>query len=114
MRATDLLSLPVVDENGHSMGRVHDLRITRRPDQDGRPRGLFVAGLAVGGGRLAHAWGFAERRATGPWLLRMMTARAARAARYLPADRIVGWGPEVIRVRSDGADLPRLLDVVEP
>ncbi|GAA3343038.1 hypothetical protein GCM10020358_40230 [Amorphoplanes nipponensis] len=114
MRATELLSRPVVDEHGRPLGRVHDLRIARRPEQHGPARGWAVAGLAVGGGRLVHAWGFAERRAAGPWLLRKITARAGRVARYVPAERVLAWGPEVVRVRTGGAELPPLLEVVRP
>lgn len=110
MRATDLLSATVVDESGRSLGRVHDIRIERQPSEG---RGGFpVAGLAIGGGRLAHVWGFAEHRAAGPWLLRALTARTARAARFVPADRVTDWGPGVVRIHGHGDTLPYLRDVV--
>jgi hypothetical protein len=112
MRATELMSCTVVDETGTPVGQVHDIRITRRDgsaDGGGRFR---VAGLAVGGGRVAHAWGFAEQRATGPWLLRMITARGSRTARFVPADRVTDWGPHLIRIRGRGDDLPYLHQVV--
>ena len=109
MRATDLLSATVVDESGRSLGRVHDIRIEPHPSSQG---GFPVAGLAVGGGRLAHVWGFAERRATGPWLLRVLTARTTRAARFVPADRVTDWGPGVVRIQGHGDTLPYLREVV--
>lgn len=110
MRATDLLSATVVDERGHSLGRVHDIRIA--PRQRGTHGGFQVVGLAIGGGQLAHAWGYAEHRATGPWLLRALTARSARRARFVPAERVADWGPEVVRIHGSGDTLPYLHDVV--
>ncbi len=110
MRATDLLSSTVVDETGHALGRVHDIRISRQ--QDGPRGGFRVAGLAIGGGRLAHAWGFAEHRATGPWLLRILTARRADTSRFVPAERVTDWGPGVVRIHGHGHTLPYLHDVL--
>lgn len=110
MRATDLLTSTVVDEKGRSLGRVHDIRISRRtPAARG---GFEVAGLAIGGGRLVHAWGYAEHRAAGPWLLRILTARAARGARFVPAERVVDWGPGLVRIHGHGHTLPYLCDEV--
>jgi len=110
MRATELLASTVVDENGRSLGRVHDIRISR--DQSEAHGRFQVAGLAIGGGHLAHVWGFAEHRATGPWLLRTLTARAVRRARFVPADRVTDWGPGLVRIQGDGDTLPYLRDVV--
>ena len=107
MRASDLLSSTVIDESGHPVGRVHDIRIERPA-----PGRFRVAGLAVGGGHLAHAWGFAEQRATGPWLLRALTARASRTTRFVPAERVVDWGPGLVRIHGHRDTLPRLRDVV--
>ncbi|HEY6746731.1 MAG TPA: hypothetical protein VI357_13555 [Mycobacteriales bacterium] len=61
-----------------------------------------------------HAWGFAEARATGPWLLRAATARSARRARFIPAEHVRDWGPGSITLTVRGGDLPRLEDVVRP
>lgn len=117
MRVTDLLSSTVVDESGHSLGRVHDVRVVR--DVPGRslamdtPGGFHIAGLVVGGGRLVHAWGFSEGRATGPWLLRKFTARAAGRARFVPAERVNDWGPGVVRIHGPGRALPPLLELLQ-
>lgn len=108
MRATDLMSCTVLDETGSPVGRVHDIRILRHGNA-GRFR---IAGLAVGGGRLAHLWGFAEKRAKGPWLLRAITARGSRTARFVPAERVTDWGPGTVRIRGRGDDLPYLHEVV--
>lgn len=112
MLVTELLASTVVDETGAQVGHVHDIRVTRRDasaDGGGRFR---IAGLAVGGGRLAHVWGFAEKRATGPWLLRVITARGSRTARFVPAERVTEWGPQLVRIRGRGDDLPYLHEVV--
>jgi hypothetical protein len=95
MRASELFAATVVDEDGRTLGRVHDIRISRDTSAgaDGKGAPIRVVGLAVGGGRLVHTWGFAEGRATGPWLLRVITARGARRARFLPAEQVVDWGP---------------------
>lgn len=88
---------------------MHDLRISRDAsagaDVTGPP--IRVVGLAVGGGRLVHTWGFAEGRATGPWLLRVITARGVHRARFLPAEQVVDWGPGQVRFRGRYQDLPR-------
>jgi sporulation protein YlmC with PRC-barrel domain len=106
MRASELLNVPVIDETGATVGRVRDLRVARRGLT------LRIAGLAVGGGRLANAWGYADERATGPWLLRALNVRGARATRFVPAGRILQWGPGVVRIRGRGDNLPPLLDEV--
>ena len=113
MRISELLTATVIDETGQSGGQVHGVRITRRPAVTGpdAPAGEFrIAGLVLGGGRLVHAWGFAEGRATGPWLFRILTARAVHRVRYLPAEQVTSWGPDLIRMRGRLHDLPRLTD----
>jgi len=108
MRASELIDAVVVDEAGEVVGRVHDLRVIRR-------EGTFrITGLAVAGARLAHAWGFAEGRATGPWLLRVLTARSARAARFVSADQVLDWGPDTVRIRGRRSRLPALAEQRQP
>ena len=85
---------------------MRDARVRR----DGHG-GLTVIGIVVGRGRFAHAahaWGFAEGRAQGPWAFRALTAGATRAARYVPASRILEWGPETIRIDCPAAQLKPL------
>lgn len=96
MRGTDLLEARVVDSAGADLGAVRDARVHRAADGH-----LAVVGIVVGGGRFAHAahaWGFAEGRTHGPWLFRALTAGATRAARYVPAARVLDWGPRTIRI----------------
>lgn len=112
MRISELLTATVVDETGRSVGRVRDVRITRQPTPagEGEPPPFRIAGLVLGGGRLAHAWGFAEGRASGPWLFRVLTARAARKARFLPAEQVETWDPQGVTMRGRLEDLPLLAD----
>ena len=112
MRVTDLLGSAVVDQSGRQIGHVHDLRITRHRAADGASGPIRIAGLAIAGGRLAHSWGFAEKRAAGPWLLRIIAARGSRTARFVPAERVTDWGPGPVRIRGHRDELPYLHEVV--
>lgn len=103
MRASDLLGADVVDATGRSLGPVRDLRVT--------PDGMEVVGLVIGDGLLAgmaHAWGYTEGRALGPWALRALTAQARRRARFVPSHRVLEWGPSPVRVSGAAEDLPHL------
>jgi sporulation protein YlmC with PRC-barrel domain len=95
MRVSELLASTVVDEKGRNLGPVRDVRV--------KAEGLRVSGIVIGRGRFAalgHAWGFAEGRAQGPWLFGFLMRDAVRRAEFVPADRIVDWGPGTIRIRS--------------
>ena len=109
MRASELLGAPVIDADGRSLGPVRDLRVT--------PNGLEVVGLVVGNGRLAglaHAWGYAEGRARGPWLLRALMASAARSTRFIAASQVADWGPGPVRITASAHQLPHLTDALQP
>jgi len=85
----------VADDRGRDLGPVRDIRLARED--------LRVVGLVVGGGPLAgpaHAWGYTEGRAQGPWLLRALTAPARRQARFIPAERVSAWGPGVVTITT--------------
>lgn len=106
MLATELLQASVVDASGTVLGPVRDARIRREADGS-----LTLVGLVVGDGPFAgaaHAWGFAEGRATGPWLFRALTARAVRAARYVPSERVSAWGPGTLTLSCAAAELEHL------
>ncbi len=96
MRASELIGSPV-HEGGRFAGVVRDLRV----DADRAADGSFpVLGIVLGdaGARdaAAHAWGFAEGRARGPWLLRRIVGNGD--SRFVPADRVIDWGPERLRI----------------
>ena len=109
MRATELLSSEVYERGGGRVGDVRDVRIAREGD------GTFrVVGLVVGEGPLAevaHAWGFAEGRASGPWVLRKLLEPASRQARFVPADEVTEWGPGRIEIARMLDELPHVREV---
>jgi sporulation protein YlmC with PRC-barrel domain len=105
MRASELLASSVVDSTGRRVGRVRDVRVIRD--------GFRVAGLVIGGGPfagIAHSWGYAEGRAQGPPLLRALTRRATRSARFVPVDRVSDWGDGVVELDADVDELPLLTE----
>lgn len=96
MLATDLLEATVVDSDGRPLGRLHDVRLVR--DEEG----IRATGLVVGSGAVAavaHTWGYAERRTSGPWLLRKLLEPASRAARLVAAEDVAEWGSETVTLR---------------
>src|SRR5215213_34387 len=66
-RATDLLGLPVVDEDGQRLGHVYDLRLA---EVDGQPpeRRWRLDGLVVGRRGLIERFGFAAKAQRDPLL----------------------------------------------
>ncbi len=111
MRLSELMASTVVDAAGQSLGPVRDVRLAE--PEDGR---LVLAGLVIGDGHFAsaaHAWGFAEGRADGPWLLRALTARAVRQARFVPVEQVVKWGPGAIRISAHMDALPTLREAMK-
>jgi sporulation protein YlmC with PRC-barrel domain len=105
MRASELLSSEVVDGSGALLGPVRDIRVTRE--------GFRVAGLVVGGGpfaSVAHGWGYAAGRASGPWVLHALTRRATLQARFVAAQRVVDWGPGKVKIDCNADDLPLLAE----
>jgi hypothetical protein len=104
MRASELLRAEVVDGEGRSLGRVRDVRI--EPADGATTRGGFgVVGVVVSGGRWSHACGFADGRAQGPWLLRVLLGRSAARARFVPARHVSDWGPGQVRLSVAAAQL---------
>jgi sporulation protein YlmC with PRC-barrel domain len=111
MRATELLASAVYDRTGGRVGDVRDVRLAH--ERDGTFR---VVGLVVGEGPLAeiaHAWGFAEGRASGPWLFRKLLEPASRQARFVPAEDVADWGPGRIEIRKTLDELRHVREVGE-
>lgn len=56
-----------------------------------------VAGVVVGDpgplSAAAHSWGFAEGRARGPALLRLLFTPTVRRTRFIDSERVTEWGP---------------------
>ena len=101
MRASELIGSPVYDEGDRFAGIVRDLRLEGDPAADGS---FAILGIVLGdpgtGDAAAHAWGFAEVRAQGPWLLRRLAGGCN--PRFIAVNRILDWGPERLRIREGG------------
>ena len=119
MRAAELMRMPVYDSEGTPLGPVRDMRVVWNDvpaPPPAVPSRFEVVGLVVGGGRLAraaHAWGYAERRAAGPWLFRKLLASATRDARFVPAGAVRSWGPDVVELACRRAELRPLTEELE-
>lgn len=104
MRASELIGSPAFDEGDRFAGVVRDLRLEAEPAADG---GYAVLGIVLGdpGARnaAAHAWGFAEGRSRGPWLLRRLVGDGE--PHFVPVDRILDWGPDRLRIRAGQAPI---------
>ena len=111
MRLSEILGRTVADQGGAPIGVVHDLRARVAANGDWRITGLAVASDDLRS-KAALRWGYAEGRATGPWVLRRLMAKQSAAARFVPAELVTDWGADPIRIKSDFASLVALDDVV--
>jgi sporulation protein YlmC with PRC-barrel domain len=84
VNVSDLVGLPVQDEDGGSLGRVHDVRAELRP------RSLVVTGLVVG------TWGLLERLGLG----------APRSGVRIRSHDVVPW-QDVVRADRRGVVVRR-------
>lgn len=107
MRLSELLGAEVVDEHGHTVGRVHDVRLVQAgPRPGGVGPGLRVEGLLVGRRALGARFGF-DRGVRGPWLLRAVFGSPGHDGRYLPWERVRSIQARQIRITGTAGDLPR-------
>jgi hypothetical protein len=108
MRLSELLGAEVVDEQGHTVGKVHDVRLVQ---EEPRPGGvgpdLRVEGLLVGRRALGARFGFDRAAVRGPWLLEAVFGSRGHDGRYLPWDRIRSIQARQIRMTGTAGDLPR-------
>jgi hypothetical protein len=110
-RSCDQSGPSFYDRAGGRVGDVRDVRVAH--ERDGTFR---VVGLVVGEGPLAeiaHAWGFAEGRASGPWLFRALLEPASRQARFVPAEDVADWGPGRIEIKKTLDELHHVREVGE-
>lgn len=97
MHASELIGSPVEDCDGRRLGPLQDLRVDA---PDGRER-LVLRWLVVGGGNLAHRFGYIDGRTHGPALLERLVRRGDRdRAIAVPAAAVASWGPDTIRLRE--------------
>lgn len=104
MRMSELVGVPVVDESGRTLGKVHDLRLVA--DGAAYPatgnRAYRVHALVVGAGTVGMRLGYARGHVQGPWLLRVLARRLRRRRHEIPweAVREVTPGRIVARVAA--------------
>jgi hypothetical protein len=107
MRLSELLGAEVLDEHGHTVGKVHDVRLAHtRPRSDGAGPGLRVVGLLVGRRALGARFGFGRGAVRGPWLLKAVFGSLGHDGRYLPWDRIRSIQARQVRITGTAGDLP--------
>jgi hypothetical protein len=107
MRLSELLGAEVVDEHGHPVGRVHDVRLEQAgPGPAGSGPGLRVEGLLVGRRALGARFGFDRGAARGPWLLQVVFGSLGHGGRYVPWHRIRSIRDRRIRIAGTADDLP--------
>lgn len=89
MRASELLGRRVLDEDGRPAGIVHDVLV-----RVGDGGSVTVSGIVVAPGtvrsRLAHAWGYAQGRAHGPFVMRALL-RAGTSSEVIPTAQVRAW-----------------------
>jgi hypothetical protein len=108
MRLSELLGAEVVDEHGHTVGKVHDVRLVQEgPRPGGAGPGLRVEGLLVGRRALGARFGFGRGADRGPWLLKALLGSAGHDGRYLPWGRIRSIQARQICITGTAGDLPR-------
>jgi hypothetical protein len=108
MRLSELLGAEVIDEHGHSVGKVHDVRLAQAgPRPDGVGPALRVEGLIVGRRALGARFGFGRGGVRGPWLLKAVFGSLGHDGRYLPWDRVRSIQARQIRITGTAGDLPR-------
>lgn len=111
MRISELLRSVAVSPSGSRLGRIHDVRL--RHESSAKGSTFYVTKLVISNesvlSRVAHAWGFAQRRAQGPWPLRSLTSHAVRSARVIPAELVTDWGPGKVMIRAELAELRPLV-----
>jgi hypothetical protein len=111
MRLAELIGMPVVDQNGTSVGVVHDVRARVERDRTWEVTGIVIDHDRVLT-RAAHAWGYASGRCSGPAPFRVLFHRAARDARFAPVGLVAAWGPDAVRLDARRAELAPLAEVL--
>ena len=108
MRLSELLGAEVVDEHGHTVGKVHDVRLEQAgPELLGLGPRLRASGLLVGRRALGARFGFGRGGVRGPWLLEAVFGALGRDGRYVAWNRIRSIQAGRIRITGTADDLPR-------
>jgi hypothetical protein len=111
VRVGELLRSEVVDVDGRSLGRVHDVRLV----QDGPVLGawgpaLRLDGLVVGRGSVAIRLGFHRHSVRGPLLLRLLFRALEGRARYVAWGQVAERAPGRLVLAGRASDLGSIGD----
>jgi sporulation protein YlmC with PRC-barrel domain len=109
MPLSELLGAEVVAEHGHTVGKVHDVRLEQtRPQRDGAVGpALRVEGLLVGRRALEVRFGFGRGGARGALAAQGGVRFPGHDGRYVAWGRIRSIRPRQIRITGTAGDLPR-------
>jgi hypothetical protein len=107
MRLSDLLGAEVVDEAGHSAGRVHDVRLVQDGPVGGFGAALRLDGLVVGRRAVGARLGYERGRMRGPLPVRLLAGWLRHDGRYVEWGRIRTIDPDRIGISGTVEELPR-------
>lgn len=103
--ASTLLTMPVVDRDGRSVGLVRDVRLVT--DGDAR----VAAGLVVGRRLLSERLGYASGDIAGPWILTAWLHRRHSHLRWVPWGAVERFDADRVRLSVRADDLDPVLEV---
>jgi sporulation protein YlmC with PRC-barrel domain len=108
MRLSELLGSEVVDEQGVSAGKVHDVRLVQdAPTTANLQAGLRLDGLIVGRRALGARLGYERTGMKGPLLVKLLVGWLHHDGSYVAWDRVRAIEPDRILISSAAANLPQ-------
>jgi hypothetical protein len=109
MRSSELLEARVVDRDGHEIGNVHDIRMTKDgPSQGMFGRGYRVRALIVGPAALGARLGFDRRTTKGPRALKILFRLLRKRSWVVDWSLIESRSSAEIRIRATQEELPHV------
>lgn len=103
MRISELIDREVVDESGHRIGAIHDVRLIQDvPGPQDAPALFRVDAVLVGPRGVAIRLGYAPGTVRGPWLVRWVLTTLARHHREIAWKELREQDGHYVVSRSDG------------
>lgn len=109
MRAAELVGCEVVDRDGVTVGRVHDLVFRMR---DGEPPRFELMALECGKAGIGDRLGFMRQAMAGPWPLTALFRWLSRHARVVEWSEVCRVDLPSIEIRKRRDDIHRSIDVL--
>ncbi len=101
MRLSELLGAQAVDQGGHRLGEVHDVRLREEGGEQGAGPRYVVDGVVTGVGALGARLGYVHGEVAGPWVLSWMMGRMAGRYRYVPWAAVASFDGKRLSVDAD-------------